>query len=399
MMNRLKGLVMKQKAARYPRFLSIVITACIYFIPAAALAAGCSASCSGTDAQVAHCQTSSGTESCPSTQAACSAQNCPGGCTGSFFLALGAAESNNNYGTVNGIGCAGQWQFCDGAMSSYGLKYCNSEQYYLANVNNCQDQAEIAYQEGNLSTLQSMGVTAAIGRTIDINGTSFTITEAGLLGAAQLGGPGCAQDLVQGGGNATDQGGTSCRQYFANFNNTTLPSGFPIVGSSGSNNPAGCGGANPSSASAGGEIPAGSPDSGLSSMLPMMMMSSMMSPMMSAMSGLGSGTSGLGASSSAGAATSGASTSSSLDNLVSSLGASLSGGSSTPAASATPAATTAPPMSPVSEDLNQLEQQSTDATDPIAQDTVPAPAAAKDYRLSCGSKSADSVAGCRSYAP
>ena len=372
-------------------FFFALFVPCLFLFSAGALAAGCSASCSGTDAQIAHCQTSTGTESCPATHSACSAQNCAGGCTGSFFLALGSAESNNDYGRTNAQGCAGQWQFCQGAMSSYGLKYCNSEQNYLANVNDCQDQAAVAYQEGNLSSLESMGVTSAIGKTITVNGTSFTVTEAGLLGAAQLGGPGCAQDLVNGGGGATDQGGTSCRQYFANFNNTTLPSGFPSVGGGGSSDPSGCGGASPSSA-AGAESSSGTPDSGLASMLPMMMMGSMMSPMMSAMSGLGS-SSGSGASSTG----TGTSTGSSLSDLVSSLGTSLSGNSST----ATPAATTAAPASPVSQDLDQLEQGA-DPTDPSTDDTDPAPAAATkntDYRLLCGSSSADTVAGCRSYVP
>jgi hypothetical protein len=375
---------------------------CLFLFSAGALAAGCSTSgsCSGSAAQIAHCQTSTGTESCPSTHSACSAQSCTGGCTGSFFLALGSAESNNDYGRTNAQGCAGQWQFCNSNIPNFGLKYCSSMENYLANVNDCQDQAAVAYQEGNLSSLESMGVTSAIGKTITVDGTSFTVTEAGLLGAAQLGGPGCAQDLVNGGGNAVDAGGTSCRKYFANFNNTTLPDQFP--GASGGGSPSGCGSASPS---AGGSSPSpsaspsSSPDSGLASMLPMMMMGSMMSPMMSAMSGLGStGSSGT----SPGTGASGTSTGSSLSNLVSSLGSSLSGGSSTPA-SATPAASPAAPTSPVAQDLDQLEQQGAQAPDPSTDSTDPAPAAAAtkhtDYRLLCGSSSADTVAGCRSYVP
>jgi len=388
--------------------------------PAAAPTTCPTANCSGTAGQVAHCETNSGGTGACASGGACTAKGCAGGCTGSFFSALGQAESGDSYSnSSNPIGCLGKWQICpQGGLTTYLNQFCGgSGQTFLSNGNdNCQDQAEIAYQKNNWAALQ--GVTSYIGQTKN----GITITQAGLMGAAQLCGVGGAIEWLKGSESA-DGNGTTCSQYFANFAKTILPPQFPGAGGSntqtaGNTNGGSCpaqqmgqGGANPAAPGTVTPVaattpattsPAGtSPSSDSSSMMAMMMMMPMMMMMSQMMSQMMKGSSGSGSGSTGGSGGSSGSypLTSALQNLFGSGTPSNNTGSSS--GSGTPS------TSQVLQQLQQLEAQQTAAqqggTDPSGttqpvQDT--SGNGKKDYRLTCASLSSDpTVQNCHSYVP
>ncbi len=180
-------------------------------------------------------------QSCPNPGNHCKpASGCGGGsgCTGDFFYALGSAESNDSYSTCNTANppCCGWIQFCGSNLTTaksapfcsatgvFGMVGYQSATYnFNNNVGSCQDKAIISYTQGNWNTLLAIGMGAYLCKPIVINGVTYNITQGGLLGAANLCGPGNVKAWIQSGINGTDMYGTSCSQYFLDFNATYIP--------------------------------------------------------------------------------------------------------------------------------------------------------------------------------
>jgi hypothetical protein len=163
-----------------------------------------------------HCMTSTSSGADKSCQTHSSTP-----CTGNYFVATGASESNNDYTRDNQQGCLGQWQFC---APSDATRFCPSIAAFHQNANYCQDQDIIAYTQAHAAGLQQyVGKPGPPGLGI----SSLTLT--GLLGVAHLCGDGGVIIWMQtgicppGGGDAGGTGGT---QYYKNFSETTLPAQF-----------------------------------------------------------------------------------------------------------------------------------------------------------------------------
>lgn len=192
--------------------------------------------CTGTPAEIAHCQTTSNPgATCPGG-AQCRASNGCGGnsCIGQFWWALGWAESGNSYSANNHLAppqgpCIGKWQNCVvGGLNNLVATYCNGDiNAWANNTNYCQDQGEVAYQHNNWNGLVSFGAKDLLCKTVNVKGHMVKVTQSGLMGAAQLCGVWGAISWIKGGGDAADANGTSCSQYFLNFINTPLPSSVP----------------------------------------------------------------------------------------------------------------------------------------------------------------------------
>ena len=395
--------------------------------PAAAPAptgSSCTISCSGSPEQVAHCMTTTALGG----EKSCHANGSP--CVGNYFVATGSSESNNSYTTDNAQGCKGQWQFC---ADSDALRFCPSISAFHANEGSCQDKDIIAYTQAHVA-----GIKAYVGQS-GPGGQNFTLT--GLLGVAHLCGEGGMIVWIKtgicppGGGDA---GGTSGTMYYNQFKNTVLPP--EISGASASNGaacPGGQGGANPTSAGAGGGTPtasvpsspvssgpvssgpvssgpasSGSASSGsgsdmMSQMMPMMMMMQMMQMMQQMSSSGGAGSSGSGSSGSG--SSSDSPLSSMISQLMSALQSSSGGGGS--GSSSSGSGTQQP--SPVAQELEQLQTEAaaaqqqapssgTSSAAVVSQPDTPVDNDKNDgdYRLSCPHHSADhTLEGCRSYSP
>ncbi len=187
---------------------------------------------SGSPSASPHIIVNGSQQSCSGGGQCHAATGCGGGtgCSGDFFWALGSAESNDSYSICNGIGCCGWIQFC-GANLTTAKNTCSLSNLQTAtynfnnNVGQCQDKAIINYTKGNWNQLLALGMAAYLCKTIVINGQSYKITQAGLLGAANLCGAGGTRNWVQNGVNGQDMNGTTCAQYFLDFNSTYIPTG------------------------------------------------------------------------------------------------------------------------------------------------------------------------------
>ncbi len=168
-------------------------------------------------------------QSCPTAGVQCNAASgCGGGsgCIGDFFWALGSAESGDSYSRCNSIGCCGWIQFCKGNLTT-AINTCSGSNYnFSVDSGQCQDQAILNYTQGNWNALLAAGASNYLCKTITISGVQYKITQAGLLGAANLCGPSGTIAWIAGGANTTDAYGTSCARYFLNFNSTYIPTGL-----------------------------------------------------------------------------------------------------------------------------------------------------------------------------
>ena len=132
-----------------------------------------------------------------------------------FLNDLGHRESTNNYKAVNRYGYLGKYQFGRKTLNALGYKGVSNREF-LANAS-IQEEAMYALLVHNKKILR---------RTIKnysfqtINGVF--ITEAGILAAAHLAGPGNVKKFFRGGKEFKDGNGTKMTSYMVKFSMYTL---------------------------------------------------------------------------------------------------------------------------------------------------------------------------------
>jgi hypothetical protein len=133
-----------------------------------------------------------------------------------FIQDLGSKESDNNWLSINRIGCFGEWQFAESTLRYLGYKKITLKKF-KANPNifpkELQQEALKALIKVNLSTLTNYE--HFIGDSIK----GVVITKSGMIAASHLGGAGSLKKFLKSNGkvNKKDVLGTSIYGYLKKF--------------------------------------------------------------------------------------------------------------------------------------------------------------------------------------
>jgi hypothetical protein len=138
-----------------------------------------------------------------------------------FINDLGLSESGNNWLSINGIGCFGEWQFDESTLNYLG--------YGKVTLKRFKSNPEIFPREVQLEALKTlikvnltflMDYEHFIGDTIN----GVVVTKSGMIAASHLGGAGSLQKFLDSNGmiNKRDILGTSIYDYLKKFSSYDL---------------------------------------------------------------------------------------------------------------------------------------------------------------------------------
>ena len=133
-----------------------------------------------------------------------------------FIIDLGYRESNNNWLSVNLIGCFGEWQFAESTLRFLGLDHITLKKFKAdPNIFPREKQLEALHEliKVNLSYLSRYE--HFIGDTIN----GVVVTKAGMIAASHLGGAKTLMNFLDSNGdiNKEDVLGTSIQDYMERF--------------------------------------------------------------------------------------------------------------------------------------------------------------------------------------
>ena len=132
-----------------------------------------------------------------------------------FLNDLGHRESTNNYKAVNQFGYLGKYQF--GRKTLNGLGYKNVTNRQFLENGSIQEEAMYALLTHNRKVLRRT-ISTYSGKVIN----GIYVTEAGILAAAHLAGPGNVKKFFKKGSEFKDGNGTKMTSYMIKFSKYRL---------------------------------------------------------------------------------------------------------------------------------------------------------------------------------
>lgn len=132
-----------------------------------------------------------------------------------FLNDLGHRESTNNYKAVNQFGYLGKYQFGRKTLNGLGYKNVSSREF-LEN-GSIQEEAMYALLTHNRKVLRKT-ISKYSGKTVN----GIYVTEAGILAAAHLAGPGNVKKFFRRGFEFKDGNGTKMTSYMIKFSRYKL---------------------------------------------------------------------------------------------------------------------------------------------------------------------------------
>lgn len=134
-----------------------------------------------------------------------------------FIMDLGYRESNNNWLSVNLIGCFGEWQFAESTLRFLGLNDITLRKFRAdPNIFPREKQLEALQELIKINISYLKKYEHFIGDTIK----GVVVTKAGMIAASHLGGAATLMKFLDSNGeiNKADVLGTSIQDYMEKFN-------------------------------------------------------------------------------------------------------------------------------------------------------------------------------------
>jgi len=133
-----------------------------------------------------------------------------------FIMDLGYRESNNNWLSVNLIGCFGEWQFAESTLRFLGLNDITLKKFRSdPNIFPREKQLEALQELIKINISYLRRYEHFIGDTIN----GVVVTKAGMIAASHLGGAATLMKFLDSNGeiNKEDVLGTSIQDYMERF--------------------------------------------------------------------------------------------------------------------------------------------------------------------------------------